>query len=90
MGGTPGVGSAQLRITSEYSRVPISSAFPSTREKRVCRFHGGKSTGPKTEDGRKRCGIAKTVHGGETRAIRAARPAKMAELKMIEKIIEGW
>jgi len=30
------------------------------------------------------------VHGGETRAIRAARPEKMAELKMIEKIIEGW
>jgi len=54
---------------------------------RVCRFHGGKSTGPKTKEGRKRCGIAKTVHGGETRAIRAARPAKMAELNVLEKII---
>jgi hypothetical protein len=30
------------------------------------------------------------VHGGETRAIRAARPAKMAELKELEKIIEKW
>ena len=84
------MGLAQSRITSEYSWVPISSAVPSTREKRVCRFHGGKSTGPKTKEGRKRCGIAKTVHGGETRAIRAARPAKMAELKILEKIIEGW
>jgi hypothetical protein len=62
----------------------------SVRGKRVCRFHGGKSTGPKTKEGRKRCGIAKTVHGGETRAIRAAQPAKMAELKMLEKIIEKW
>ncbi len=50
----------------------------------------GKSTGPKTKEGRKRCGIVKTVHGGKTRAIRAARPAKMAELKVIEKIIEKW
>jgi len=57
---------------------------------RVCRFHGGKSTGPKTKEGRKRCGIAKTVHGGETRAIRAARPALMAELKVLEKIIKTW
>ena len=57
---------------------------------RVCRLHGGKSTGHLTTAGRGRCGIAKTVHGGETRAIRTARPAKMAELKMIEKIIEGW
>jgi hypothetical protein len=68
-------------------RLPTAHAV---REKRVCRFHGGKSTGPKTKEGRKRCGIAKTVHGGETRAIRAARPAKMAELKVLEKIIEGW
>ena len=63
---------------------------PAVRDKRVCRFHGGKSTGPKTKEGRKRCGIEKTVHGGETRAIRAARPAKMAELKILEKIIEKW
>ena len=37
-----------------------------------------------------RSGIAKNVHGGETRAIRAARPAKMAELRELEKIIERW
>ena len=39
---------------------------------------------------RKRCGIAKTVHGGETRAIRAARPEKMDELKEIGKLINIW
>jgi hypothetical protein len=53
-------------------------------------FSGGKSTGPKTKEGRKRCGIAKTVHGGETRAIRAARIEKMAELKEIERLISKW
>ena len=51
--------------------------------KRVCMFHGGKSTGPVTEDGRKRCAIAKTVHGYETRAAREYRAQKFRELKAL-------
>ena len=51
--------------------------------KRVCMFHGGKSTGPATEDGRKRCAIAKTVHGYETRAAREYRAKKFRELKAL-------
>ena len=78
------------RCQALSKRTKRQCGAPAVRDKRVCRFHGGKSTGPKTKEGRKRCGIAKTVHGGETRAIRAARPAKMAELKVLEKIIEKW
>ena len=59
---------------------------PAVRGKRVCRFHGGKSTGPVTEQGRKRCGIAKTVHGRETRAIRQERSVKLAELYTLEML----
>jgi len=51
--------------------------------KRVCMFHGGKSTGPGTEDGRKRCAIAKTVHGYERRAAREYRAKKFQELKIL-------
>ena len=51
--------------------------------KRVCMFHGGKSTGPVTEDGRKRCAIAKTVHGYETRVAREYRAKKFRELKAL-------
>jgi hypothetical protein len=51
--------------------------------KRVCMFHGGKSTGPVTDDGRKRCAIAKTVHGYETRAAREYRAGKFRELKAL-------
>ena len=51
--------------------------------KRVCMFHGGKSTGPVTEDGRKRCAIAKTVHGYETRAAREYRAEKFREIKAL-------
>ena len=51
--------------------------------KRVCMFHGGKSRGPVTEDGRKRCAIAKTVHGYETRAAREYRAEKFQELQIL-------
>ena len=51
--------------------------------KRVCMFHGGKSTGPVTEDGRKRCANAKTMHGYETRAARKYRAGKFRELKAL-------
>jgi hypothetical protein len=78
------------RCQALSKRTKRQCGAPAVRGMRVCRFHGGKSTGPKTKEGGKRCGIAKTVHGGGTRAIRAARPAKMAELKVLEKIIERW
>ena len=55
--------------------------------KSVCMFHGGKSTGPITELGRKRCAIAKTIHGWETRSKRLVRMEKFMELKEIEKLL---
>jgi outer membrane receptor for monomeric catechols len=57
---------------------------PAIRGKRVCGFHGGKSTGPKTAAGRQRCADAKTVHGRETRAIRAQRSGDIAYLRNLE------
>jgi hypothetical protein len=55
------------------------------RGKNVCRTHGGLSTGPRTEEGRKRCAAAKTVHGRETKAKRAEYRAKMKELRELEE-----
>ncbi|MDA8598229.1 hypothetical protein N9L44_05040 [Porticoccaceae bacterium] len=78
------------RCQALSKRTKRQCGAPAVRGMRVCRFHGGKSTGPKTKEGRKRCGTAKTVHGGETRAIRAARPAKMAELKELERLISKY
>ena len=46
-------------------------------------FHGGKSTGPVTKDGRKRCAEAKTIHGYETRAAREYRAKKFIEMKSL-------
>ena len=53
------------------------------RGKRVCRVHGGKSTGPRSEQGRKRCATAKTIHGWETRKKRQIRAEKFREMKAL-------
>ena len=50
-------------------------------------FHGGKSTGPATLNGKSRCAEAKTIHGRETRVIRTVRAKKLAELKFLLKNI---
>ena len=49
----------------------------------MCRFHGHRG-GPKTKSGRARCAAAKTIHGRETRQIRAERTTKLAELQELE------
>lgn len=52
-----------------------------SKGKRVCMFHGGKSTGPITSLGKQRCAMAKTIHGRETRSIRSKRSQKLAEMR---------
>jgi hypothetical protein len=51
--------------------------------KGVCAFHGGKSTGPVTKDGKRRCAIAKTIHGLETRKKRELRALKFREMRAL-------
>ena len=57
------------------------------RGKRVCRIHGGLSTGPRTLQGRKRCAVAKTEHGWETRKLRKKRAEKFREMKALVRIL---
>ena len=59
------------------------------RDKQVCRIHGGASTGPRTEQGRKRCAAAKTVHGWETRELRKKRAAKFREMNTLFDVIKN-
>jgi hypothetical protein len=51
----------------------------------VCKFHGHNG-GPKTEEGRRRCAAAKTTHGNQTRAKRAAYREGMRELHELEEV----
>ena len=56
------------------------------RGKRVCKTHGGRSTGPKTQAGRHRCADARTIHGNETRQARTERSLGVARLAVLEAV----
>ena len=58
------------------------------RGKRVCRFHGGKSIGPITIQGKQRCAEAKTIHGLETREKRELRAEKFKEMKILTSLLK--
>ncbi len=57
---------------------------PATKGKRMCKLHGGKSTGPKTAQGRQRCAEARLVHGQETTTMRKERRLASARLAVLE------
>ena len=59
---------------------------PAIKEMTKCRFHGGKSTGPKTQEGIQRCKKVKTIHGRETRQARTERSLAAHRLRYLEDI----
>ena len=74
----------QCQAMSKRSRQRCKA--PAMREKKVCKYHGGLSTGPKTEAGRQRCAAAKTIHGRETRETRTERSLGSARLAVLEAV----
>ena len=58
--------------------------------KRVCMFHGGKSTGPITSLGKQRCAMARTIHGRETRKKRKTRALKFKEMQHYFSILKRY
>ena len=76
------------RCQALSKRTKRQCGAPSVRGKRVCRFHGGKSTGPITIDGKLRCAKAKTIHGWETRGKREVRAEKFKEMKILVSLLK--
>ena len=73
---------AMSKRTKQQCRAPAVRGSNTNK----CAFHGGKSTGPKTEQGRQRCAEAKTIHGNETRKARTERTAAMRRLRVLEDL----
>ena len=69
---------AKAKSTQQQCRRPALSG------KRVCKLHGGRSTGPRTPEGRQRCAAAKTVHGNESTERRLERSLASARLAVLE------
>jgi len=69
------------RCQAMSKRTGEQCGAPAERGKGVCRFHGARSTGAKTEAGRQRIVAALTKHGRESRAQRERRALKLRELR---------
>jgi hypothetical protein len=54
--------------------------------RRTCLRHGGASTGPRTEAGKRKCSAVRTVHGRETTAIRQERSLGSARVAVLEAV----
>ena len=74
------------RCQAKSKRTKKQCGAPALRNKNVCLRHGGRSTGPRTEEGRQRCAEARTIHGNETRKARTERALGMRRLRALEDI----
>lgn len=54
-----------------------------------CGFHGGKSTGPRTAEGKARIGAAHLVHGNETNQRRLERSQGALRMAQLEDVMHA-
>lgn len=74
------------RCQARSKRSGLQCCAPAIVDKNVCRFHGGKSTGPKTPEGRQRCAQSRWAHGDETSSVRLERSLASARLALLESV----
>ena len=78
-----------LRCTAMSKHTRLQCAKPALNISRTqkCGHHGGKSTGPKTAEGKARIGAAHLVHGDETNARRLEWSESSLRLSQLEDIM---
>ena len=74
------------RCTAQSSRTKLQCGRPAltTSKTQKCQFHGGRGSGPKTEEGRSRIAAAHYKHGESTKAARAEYSKASATLNRLE------
>lgn len=75
------------RCNAMSKRTKLQCGGPAMQGKTKCKFHGGLSTGPRTEQGKLRCAQAKTIHGDDTRADREVNRLAMKRLRLYAHIL---
>ena len=78
-----------LRCTANSKRTRLQCGRPAMKlsKGQKCNFHGGKSTGPKTPEGKVRISKAHLIHGNETIQMRLERQQKNAYFAHIEDVM---
>ena len=74
------------RCQATSKRTRDQCGAPAMGGKNVCAIHGGRSTGPRTAEGRQRCADARMIHGQSTRAARAELSEELTELAQLEEL----
>lgn len=75
------------RCQAKSKRSGLQCSAPAMAGKSVCSKHGGKSTGPKTEAGRRRIAAAQLKHGLCTKEAIAQRQEIAARLAQLEDVM---
>ena len=78
-----------LRCMAMSKRTKVQCGRPALRSsnKQKCQFHGGRSSGPKTDKGRASIARAHLVHGNETKEKRLDRSKKALWFAHIEDVM---
>jgi len=76
-----------LRCNAMSKRTKLQCGGPAVKGKTKCRFHGGLSTGPRTELGRQICAAAKTVHGKDSRIGREVARLQAMKIRLYAELL---
>ena len=83
-----------VRCTARSKRTGLQCGAPAEKasaKMQRCRFHGARSTGPKTEEGIQRIREANLTHGNETiqaREVRAKSLVNLAHLQDVMSVLD--
>jgi uncharacterized Zn finger protein (UPF0148 family) len=69
------------RCQARSKRTHAQCGAPAERGRRVCRFHGARSSGPKTEEGKIWAKQARTIHGNESRTAREELSRELVQIQ---------
>jgi hypothetical protein len=65
----------RMRAALDLGALQLALDAPAVRNRKRCRMHGGRSTGPRTAEGRERIRQAHLTHGFYSQAVKAERAA---------------
>ena len=77
----------RCQAMSKRTKLQCAAVVKPSNKNQICRHHGGRSTGPKTQEGKQRIAEAQLIHGNETIKKRQERQSSFKDIKHLEDIM---